>query len=57
MTQEEDVCAQLWRMLRTLIVYNKVEGRTLANGKVMRTFREWRKAWYFWNMWVENARK
>ena len=54
---QEDVCAQLRRMLRTLTVYNTVEGRTLAKGKVMRTFREWRKAWYFWNMWVENARK
>lgn len=29
----------------------------LAKVEVMRTFREWRKVWCFWNVWVENARK
>lgn len=55
MTQEGAIWARLRRILRTLAV-SKVEESMLAKGKVMRTFREWRKVWYFWNMWVENAR-
>lgn len=43
-------------MIRTLAV-SKVEESIRAKGKVRRTSREWRKSWYFWNMWVGNAKK
>lgn len=51
-----DIWAQLWGILRILAVH-KGEESMPAKGKVMRTLRERRKVWYFWNMWVVNARK